>query len=164
MPIPHLCISVLTVAQSTPARSPVPAFIWIGVLIAILAVGGSIWVMFRRQLLENEPAAGVSGSLMEHLRNAHARGEISDAEYEQTRKAMASRVSQQLDTKRAGGLFELPDPKRRPARPSSLPNPGRIMPPDPHTPLPRPSGGTPAQVPPGYDLTGDPLPSPPEPE
>ena len=127
--------------------------LWIGVAIACLAVGGTILAILRKKMLEGESSASAS-SLMEHLRDAHRRGEITDAEYDQARRSMASRVSHVLDTKRADGLFELPDPKRRLPRPSP-PNTGQSEP-----AASGDSSGTPLQAPPGYDLTGEPLPKP----
>ena len=149
----------LLLAQTKP-YSPTPVLIWVGVLIACAMVGGMLVVVLRRKMLDRQSEADSHRSLMEHLRDAHARAEMTDAEYEQARKSIASRVSQVLDTKRAGGLFELPAPKRRPARPDSA---GRS--PDKSA---QPSGTTSRspeiRAPPGYDLTGQPLPKPADPE
>ena len=130
--------------------------LWIGVAIACLAVGGTILAILRKKMLEADNSTSAS-SLMEHLRDAHRRGEITDAEYDQARRSMASRVSHVLDTKRADGLFELPDPKRRLTRPpsSALPTIGQ-----PKPAADAGSSGAPLQAPPGYDLTGEPLPKP----
>ena len=158
MSVPILPIAAL-LAQAKP-YSPTPVLICVGVLIACAMIGGTLVVILRRKMLDRQTASDANRSLMEHLRDAHARGEMSDAEYEQARKSIASRVSQVLDTKRAGGLFELPSPKRRPARPitASLAadepaKPARASPPSPEI-----------RAPPGYDLTGAPLPKPLEPE
>ena len=158
MSVPILPIAAL-LAQAKP-YSPTPVLIWVGVLIACAMIGGTLVVILRRKMLDRQTASDANRSLMEHLRDAHARGEMSDAEYEQARKSIASRVSQVLDTKRAGGLFELPNPKRRPARPISPqlsadepPKPALASPPSPEI-----------RAPPGYDLTGAPLPKPLEPE
>ena len=153
---PTLLIASAVLAQSKP-YNPVPLLMWIGALILTLALLGTAIVYLRKRTLEAQNAANVSASLMEQLRDMHKRGEISDAEYEQTRRSMASRVSQMLDTKRSEGLFELPDPKRR-IRPSAMRPADRIDATD------APAQGT-RQAPPGYDLTGEPLPnavSPPE--
>ena len=142
----------MLIAQ-TKALDPTPVLIWVGVLVVAAMLGGTLVILLRKRMLDNQSARSVSGSLMEELRTMHADGRISDAEYEQTRKAMASRVSHVLDTKRAAGLFELPDPKRRPPRPT--PNPA-----SPKTPDVTGPGPGAAQAPPGYDLTGEPLPKP----
>lgn len=146
----------MLIAQ-TKALDPTPVLIWVGVLIVAAMIGGTLVILLRKRMLDKQSARSITGSLMEELRTMHADGRISDAEYEQTRKAMASRVSQILDTKRAGGLFELPDPKRRPPRPA--PNPASPKTPDSTSPGP----GT-SHAPPGYDLAGEPLPKPVDPQ
>ena len=82
---------------------------------------------------------------------------LSDEEYEQTRKSLATRVSHMLDTKRAGDLFELPDPKRRITGARAAER-GPIAPAPPQPPhSPSPSPRTPAtDMPPGYDDEGKP--------
>lgn len=137
----------------TKALDPTPVLIWVGVLIVAAMIGGTLVILLRKRMLDKQSARSVAGSLMEELRAMHADGRISDAEYEQTRKAMASRVSHVLDTKRAAGLFELPDPKRRPPRPASPKTPDSTTPNAPTS-----------QAPPGYDLTGEPLPKPVDPQ
>ncbi len=144
---------------------PVPTgvLIWVGVLIACAVIGGMLLVLLRKKMFDKQSAMDVRGSLMDHLRDAHARGEISTEEYEQTRKSMASRMSHVLDTKRAGGLFELPDPKRPTKRPvSKIGAPFDEVDRPSGAPL-RPETGE-LHAPPGYDLTGQPLPVPPKPE
>lgn len=155
--------SALLLAQAAKAYSPTPVFIWVGVLITFAVVGGTLMVILRKKLFERQSAAEVRGSLMEQLRDAHARGEISTEEYEQARKSMASRLSHVMDTKRGAGLFELPDPKRPTKRPASkfgAPNlfPGEV----PQSPTSPETGEL--RAPPGYDLTGRPLPPPANPE
>jgi hypothetical protein len=153
---------MLHLAQATRQYSPTPVLVWVGVLIACAVVGGMVVVLLRKKMLDQQTATDISGSLMEHLRDAHARGEITDAEYEQARKSMASRVSQVMDTKRGGGLFELPEPKRRLRPASSFGKPfdaSAVEPPSSTGP-----GTDELRAPPGYDLTGAPLPRPPQPE
>ncbi|HMN40644.1 MAG TPA: SHOCT domain-containing protein [Phycisphaerales bacterium] len=138
-------------AQAKPSN-PTPALIWAGILIVCAMVGGVVVMYLRRKMLEQQRGTNSSASLMETLRDMHARGEISTDEYEQTRRSIASRVSVMLDTERSDGLFELPDPKRRIAgvRPAAR---GPIAPP---RAAPAPPPGTPPvpDLPPGYDDPG----------
>lgn len=122
----------------------------VGGAIVVLMLGGVAIMLLRKKVLEKDTAGASAAGLMEQLREMHRRGEISDAEYEQTRRTMASRVSTMLDTKRSGGLFEQPEPKRRPPRPPSKGDPVA-----PASPSPAQSE---LRAPPGYDLTGAPLP------
>jgi hypothetical protein len=109
--------ALLQLAQTTPKASIASRVIWASlVVVPLLVVAGMVLVYLRRRMLEARSEQQAAASLMEQLREMHGRGEISDAEYEQTRKSMASRLSHVMDTKRAGGLFELPDPKRRISR------------------------------------------------
>ena len=142
--------------------TPTPVLIWVGVLIACAVVGGMFIIILRKRMLDRQGAADANRSLMEHLRDAHARAEMSDAEYEQARKSIASRVSTMLDTKRAGGLFELPDPKRRPARPGAANTSAQLD--SGASSHPMPANPSTLRAPPGYDLTGEPLPKPASPE
>lgn len=159
MIFPHAPLPALLLAQATKPYTPMPVFIWVGVLISFAVVGGTLAVLLRKKLFEKQSAMDVRGSLMDHLRDAHARGEISTEEYEQTRKSMASRMSHVLDTKRAGGLFELPDPKRPTKRPIS--KVGMPFGPDSTESAAPPCPETDElRAPPGYDLTGQPLPPP----
>lgn len=156
-----LCVLPTLLAQAAQGKSTAPVFTWIAILITFAVIGGTFAVLLRKKMFEKQAAADSHRSLMEHLRDAHARGEISSEEYEGTRKSMASRLSQQMDTKRSGGLFELPDPKRPIRRPitdiharldTSTPP---LLPPEALG-----AAGEPGErrAPPGYDLTGQPLP------
>ena len=155
--------SITALLAQTKTFSPKLVLIWVGAGIVFAVILGMIAVALRKKLFDKYSASDIRGSLMDHLRDAHARGEITNEEYEQTRKSMASRMSHVLDTKRAGGLFELPDPKRPSKRPASrFGAPFKPADPNPVAPsLPDPDG---LRAPPGYDLTGQPLPSPADPE
>jgi hypothetical protein len=130
--------------------------------VAVLIVAGMVLVYLRKKTLEAQQEREATGSLMETLREMHRRGEISDAEYEQTRKSMASRLSHVMDTKRAGGLFELPDPKRRisrrdmgPIAPAPEPRSDGFGPaPAPPARPPNQSDSPPDDAPPGYEDEG----------
>ncbi|HVU62743.1 MAG TPA: SHOCT domain-containing protein [Phycisphaerales bacterium] len=110
---------LLQLAQtSSPEKASMASRVIWATIIAVppLVIAGTVLVYLRKKTLDQQTESNAAASLMEQLREMHRRGEISDAEYEQTRKSMASRLSQVMDTKRAGGLFELPEPKRRVSR------------------------------------------------
>ena len=162
MTSPTLPPVMLLLAQ-TAKPVPTTVLIWVGILIACAVIGGMLLVLLRKKMFDKQSAMDVRGSLMDHLRDAHVRGDVSTEEYEQTRKSMASRMSHVLDTKRAGGLFELPDPKRPTKRPvSKVGAPFEEADALPGT-VPRPETSD-LRAPPGYDLTGQPLPPPPKPK
>jgi len=113
-------------AQSRQA--PVEIWIWIGVLLVVTLVAGGVILAMRRRLLGAKDADELSGSMLDDLRSMRSRGEISEEEYDYTRKTIAARA--------AG--------REPPPRPDSLRSP------------PAPDGAIAAR--PGYDLTGAPLP------
>lgn len=117
-------------------KSVVPLWIMLGVLIVIVVAMGIAMLMIRRRLLEKEGAAGQEG-LMAGLREMRNRGEISPEEYDAARRTMAARA--------AGVAPAAAGVKRKAAL-----NPAS------------PSGGV-RMAKPGFDLTGAPLPKPPNP-
>lgn len=77
----------VTLAQSVADLTPL--LVWIAVLIAIAIVGGVVLLAIRRRLFAPPPTRHESlGGLMDDLRAMHARGDLSDEEYEATRRRM----------------------------------------------------------------------------
>lgn len=72
--------------------------LWIGVLIIVTIGGGLIVLAVRRRMTGNTDELDAAGSLMERLRAMRDRGEISPAEFEQTRAALRARMKQQLSS------------------------------------------------------------------
>lgn len=138
----------LVLAQQTKALSIGPYLFMVMGAIAVLVLGGLAVLYLRRRVLEQNRAMDSAGSFMEALRDMRRNGQISEAEYERTRKAMAAKLSAKLDTQRSNGLFEMPETRPRPRPPA---------PPATAAPPPEP---TQLDAPPGYDLTGAPLPKP----
>jgi len=105
------------------------------VLIGAVAIGAFILAALRRRLFGEDPSGAGDGFIPLHdLRAMRQRGELSDEEYERLRAAMLGQWGV------AGGA-----------------------------PLPAPDGEAESdseerRAPPGYDLTGAPLPEPDEPE
>lgn len=139
---------VLTLAQQSKALSFGPYLFVVMGAIAALVLGGLAILYLRRRVMEQNRGMDAAGSFMEALREMRRNGQISEAEYERTRKAMAAKISAKLDTQRSNGLFEMPETRPRP-RPPVAPRTG------PNTTEP-----THLEAPPGYDLTGAPLPKP----
>lgn len=118
---------------STSARNE--ALVWIGVLIGVVLVASVVILLLRRRLLGGDTAgaADVSRGLLDDLREARDRGDLTDEEFETARLKLVARIS--------GKSVEELAAKGSPAAKAAA---GRSS--------PRPK--------PGYDLTGDPLPRP----
>ena len=68
----------------------------------MLVIGGFLLVMWlRRRTLGGSGADDQTATLMESLRAMRARGEITEEEFEATRKAMRSRLAASLDAPKA---------------------------------------------------------------
>lgn len=137
-------------AQGGSGGLPVQVLMWVGVLIVVAIVGGAVVMVLRRRMFDPSNDSSGAGSLLEDLRRMKREGEISDAEFEQAKRALTEKIARTLDAKRAhadairprtGGATSKPARKPPPARPG----PGK-------------------DAPPGYDLTGEPLPRPHDPE
>ncbi len=107
---------------------------WLGVLLAAVLVGGFGLLIIRRRLLDAGIDAGQSGFDLRSLRQMRDRGEISDDEYEVARAGIIGAVSGN--------------------RSGASPSPVRTAP----KPIQTPETGDSRHAPPGFDLTGEPLP------
>ena len=126
---------------------PVQVLLWVGVLIVVAVIGGAVAMVLRRRMFDRD-AESSSGSLLEDLRRMKREGKISDAEFEQARRALSQKIARSLDDKRSHSNALRPRTGDSPPRPKPTPKhpgPGR-------------------DAPPGYDLTGEPLPRPHDPE
>lgn len=113
------------------ASTSTDVLIWVGVLIvAVLALGVVILVVRKRVFAKEQHRAD---NWIGDLRQMHKRGELSTEEYEAARRALTARFT--------GAPAPAPTP--RPAR----------------TPV-APADATERRAPPGFDLTGAPLPRP----
>ncbi len=68
-------------------------WLWLFVLIVVTMLAGVVILLVRRRLFEDQKPDTGSGTLMEQLRGMRDRGEISEAEYDQTRKSIAARAA-----------------------------------------------------------------------
>jgi hypothetical protein len=109
-----------------------PYLTWLGVLIAAVVVAGVLLLIFRASVLGKGKGATEAG-LMENLRSMRDRGEISPEEFDSARSAMAARM--------AGASAAQPGTALKKKR--------------------SPQGGD-RVAPPGFDLTGRPLPAKPD--
>lgn len=129
----HIASEGRWLAQSRQAP-PVELWIWLGALVVATLVLGVILLAMRRRLLDSDDAEPGAGSMLDDLRAMRDRGEISQAEYDHTRKTIAARAAGREPPPR-------PDESRSPEAPD---------------------GSVAAR--PGYDLTGAPLPRPESPK
>lgn len=81
----------LTIAQQ--GRSQASFWLWLFVLIVVTVLAGIAIVVIRRRLLESDATESSPGTLMEDLRRMRDRGEITEEEYDRTRKAIAARAA-----------------------------------------------------------------------
>jgi hypothetical protein len=86
-------MTLLLLAQSAnTSDSTFKVVVWVGALIALTLLGGLGVLLARRKLLSKSTDAADDTSLMGTLRRMRDTGQISDAEYESTRKAMVKRT------------------------------------------------------------------------
>jgi len=93
-------IMVLAAAQvSAPAQGRLKPgaqsdlIIYVGILLLILLGGAVLIFTLRSKLFAKEEAEDANMSIMESLRAMYKRGEISEEEYEATRKSMKAKLS-----------------------------------------------------------------------
>lgn len=140
-------------AQGGGGGLPVQVLMWVGVLIVVAIVGGAGVMVLRRRMFDPSNDAAGAGSLLEDLRRMKREGEISDAEFEQAKRALTEKIARTLDTKRA----QADELRPRTGGAGGMGGKSTRKPPSP-----RPGPGK--DAPPGYDLTGEPLPRPHDPE
>lgn len=81
---------MLPLAQSSTPTGQI--LLWVFVLIVVIVVGGLAVLELRRRLLSKDRGS-MSAGLMDEMRTMHARGELSDEEYDRVRKRMAARAA-----------------------------------------------------------------------
>jgi hypothetical protein len=109
-----------------------PVFLWLGLLILAVMIGGIGMLAVRARLLAKERQQQGAGGLLDDLRNLVRKGDLSQAEFDAARRSMADRMTSPTH----GG-----PPSATPASPRR-PGPQERI------------------APPGFDLTGAPLPTP----
>lgn len=112
---------------------PTELWLWVGALIVVSLVFGFVVMAMRRRLLGRSDEGVKPAALLEDLRAMRDRGEISQDEYDSTRATIAARAAGRE-----------PPAKSGPTRPPAAPD-GSLI------------------ARPGYDLTGERLPAPPDP-
>lgn len=130
----------LTVAQDAASAGAVVG--WVIALIIAALVGGVIILAVRKKMLEPEQAAVVGEGLFDTLRRMRDTGEITSIEYENARRRLIESATQKKEV----------GPKLTADQASILRAAGL----DRDATAPRARG---MHAPPGYDLTGEPLPA-----
>lgn len=82
-----------TLAQSATTKATQgDVVLWVAILIVVAFVGGIAILLVRKRLLaKDHPAA--AGSLMDEIRGMLERGEITQAEFDATRRAMVKKLA-----------------------------------------------------------------------
>jgi hypothetical protein len=123
----------------------VRVLIVVGLLIVVVLVFGLIVVHLRKRLLKQDAGDQSQPLLLEDLRRMARRGEITDQEFEAMRRRMVEKLSGRSVPPLSASDAATSAPMK--ARPTT-------------EKAPRPAPGDTRQAPPGFDLTGDPLPHP----
>ena len=85
--VPHF------LAQSANTKaSQGEIILWVAILILTAFLGGVLILWFRKKMLAKENPVD-TGSLLDHLRAMLQRGEITQAEFDATKKALVKRLS-----------------------------------------------------------------------
>ncbi len=73
-----------------------PSFwIWLGVLVVVVLIGGGVLLAVRRRLFSDDANADFqAGGILEQIRTLRAEGKISQEEYDETRKVLIAKASQ----------------------------------------------------------------------
>jgi hypothetical protein len=115
-----------------PEKSITPYAIWIGVMIGALVVAAVVLLIFRSRVLSKDSGT-VSSGMLDELRAMLNRGDLTQEEFDAAKAAMVAKLA---------------------PRPASVP--AAVL-----KPKAKPVATTDARVaPPGFDLTGRPLPKP----
>jgi hypothetical protein len=86
-------LSMLAQAQPAGHRDTSVVVTWVVVLIGVIMVGGLVLMWMRRKIFAAEAAEQQASGLMESLRKMRDSGQMSQEEYDATRKAMATRIA-----------------------------------------------------------------------
>lgn len=93
--------------------------LWVAVLIVTAFLGGLVIMWVRKKLLAKERPSD-AGTMMEQLRDMLARGEITQHEFDATKRAMVKRLKD-----RGTGPVASQPPAEPPVVRKSLPRPSR---------------------------------------
>jgi hypothetical protein len=139
---------MLILAQSAAAaRSGTRAAIWALALIAVVMLLGAGLMILRRRLFDSG-APDQSGTFLEHLRELHRQGRLSDEEFAQARAKLQASMRRALDQQAAArDASRPPRPVNRRGRGD---NPGA----DPIGGPPRSAPRSPPDRPPGGKVGG----------
>lgn len=131
-----LCLSAVALAQTGGGTTP-PAtkstsadvIFWCVVLLAVACLLGAIFFLIRKRLIaadDTSAAAGLSmGFTLADLRKMHEDGQISDHEYEYSKRKMTASAKAQIEGSEAGDEPEVQDVGDISGAPESPEPPGR---------------------------------------
>lgn len=109
-PLASLLATQLAQPNAGSQSDPGKLFAWLGALIGALVLLTAVILFLRRRLLAGDDPAANSVGLMEGLRLARERGEITAEEYQRARERLGGRLAQEM---------------RGPARPAAPSTPQR---------------------------------------
>lgn len=87
---------VLSLGQTAPASGGDTGrlLMWVGILIVVVMIGTIVLLMVRKRMMAVDAQDRAGFSTMEEMRAMVARGEMTQEEYEQVRKAMIEKIRQ----------------------------------------------------------------------
>lgn len=96
---------------------PIDVVIWVGALILAVTAAGLIVMAIRKHLLSRENQSSQAGGMLDQLRAMHARGEVSDAEFQAARASLLAKATGVPVPKPETPRETPPEPSERRARP-----------------------------------------------
>ena len=108
-----LVASGANLAGGASRGDPIDVIIWVGALILAVTAAGLIVMAIRKHLLARESQSNQAGGMLDELRAMHARGEVSDAEFQAARASLLAKATGVPIPK----PDPPPDPSERRARP-----------------------------------------------
>ncbi len=121
----ELAAGTAAVGQGGPSQTDVVRVVmWIGLVIALLVVGGAAIMWMRKRMFGGESQVDAAGSLFDELRKAHREGLMTQEEYDLARKKLAARASEAMDRRAERKSGEQPKGRYDPRPPQTRP-PGR---------------------------------------
>lgn len=123
-----------TIAQSAKTKATQgEVILWVGILAALALLGGILIVWVRKRTLSKSNDANAV-SLMDNLRDMLAKGVITQAEFDATRRAMVKKISSASKAQSADQPRPQPSQPRAEHRPQTRPASPDQRPPAPQDP------------------------------
>jgi uncharacterized membrane protein len=98
---------ILSAAGRDPGRAFGEMLPWLLLLVGVVIVGG-VLIYYVRKWMAGDSTTPAEGFTLQDLRDLHARGELTDEEYQNARTAMIGRVKSTAQSVKLGAAREEP--------------------------------------------------------